>query len=405
MNILLINQVFHPDVVSTAQHLTSLAMGLVHRGHHVRIISSRNPYEKAEHRYARHEVWNGIHISRVSHTRLGKGSKVRRAIDFITFALGCFGRLLMEPKPDVVVSLSTPPLISTLAALYARVRGCPFCYWVMDLNPDEAIAVGWLKADSLAARILEWMSRFSLRSAARIVALDRFMKERIQQKDIPAEKIEIVLPWAYENAVRHDAQGARRFRDAHGLGDRFVVMYSGNHSPCHPLDSLLEAARLMRDDVRVAFCFVGGGSEFPKVKAFAARHQLANMVCLPYQPLDQLSQSLSAADLHVVVMGERLAGIVHPCKVYNAMLTGAHVLYIGPRPSHVTDLAERFKGMASIHEAPNGDPKAIVHAIGQCMENKARVPAEATEQVARAVGEEAVLPHMFRTLESLAKRC
>lgn len=403
MKILLINQVFHPDVVSTAQHLTSLALGLVRRGHHVRIISSRNPYEKSGQQYPSHEVWNGIQINRVSHTCLGKGSKGRRAVDFASFALGCLWRLVFEPRPDVVVSLSTPPLISTLAALYARVRGCPFCYWVMDLNPDEAIAVGWLRADSLAARILERMSRFSLRSASRIVALDRYMKERIQLKDIPGDKIEVVLPWVYENAIHYDAQGARRFRDAHGLGDRHVVMYAGNHSPCHPLDALMEAARLMRDDARVAFCFVGGGSEFPKVKAFAARHKLANMVCLPYQPLDQLSQSLSAADLHVVVMGEGLAGIVHPCKVYNAMLTGAQVLYIGPRPSHVTDLAERFKGLARIHEVSNGDPGAIVRAIVQSMEEAVRFSPEATEQVARAVGEAAVLPSMFKVLETLEK--
>jgi hypothetical protein len=94
----------------------------------------------------------------------------------------------------------------------------------------------------------------------------------------------------------------------------------------------------------VVFCFVGGGSEQEKVKRFSGQHQLANIKCLPYQPLAGLSASLSAADLHVVVMGDPFVGIIHPCKVYNIMAIGSPMLYIGPEESHVTDLAPQFNG-------------------------------------------------------------
>src|SRR5439155_2433474 len=50
------------------------------------------------------------------------------------------------------------------------------------------------------------------------------------------------------------------------LDDKFVVMYSGNHSPCHPLDTLLEAARRLEKERDIVFCFVGGGSEWAKIK-------------------------------------------------------------------------------------------------------------------------------------------
>ena len=84
----------------------------------------------------------------------------------------------------------------------------------------------------------------------------------------------------------------------HGLTDKFVVMYSGNHSPCHPLDTLLAAARKLQARPNIVFCFVGGGSEFQKVKAFARDNSLPNILCLPYQARNKLSGSLSAADLH-----------------------------------------------------------------------------------------------------------
>ncbi|HKR21567.1 MAG TPA: glycosyltransferase, partial [Pyrinomonadaceae bacterium] len=147
------------------------------------------------------------------------------------------------------------------------------------------------------------------------------------------------------------------FRERHGLSDKFVVMYSGNHSPCHPLDTLLDAALKLKTRDDVAFCFVGGGSEYAKVRDFVSRHQLGNIKCLPYQPLDELSDSLSAADLHVVVMGEPFVGIVHPCKVYNIMSLGTPILYIGPESSHVTDL--KYTILSSRH----GDTDSVVTRI------------------------------------------
>jgi hypothetical protein len=68
----------------------------------------------------------------------------------------------------------------------------------------------------------------------------------------------------------------------------------------------------------------------------------ANILCLPYQPLNELAASLSAADAHVVVMGEAMLGLVHPCKIYNILAVGAPVIYIGPKPSHVTEILDRL---------------------------------------------------------------
>jgi hypothetical protein len=92
---------------------------------------------------------------------------------------------------------------------------------------------------------------------------------------------------------------------------------------------------------------------------------LSNVDCLPYQPLNELSNSLSAADLHVVVMGEEFVGIVHPCKVYNILSIGAPVLYIGPDPSHVTDIASQH---GQFFMSRHGDVETVVKAIAEAMQ-------------------------------------
>jgi hypothetical protein len=93
---------------------------------------------------------------------------------------------------------------------------------------------------------------------------------------------------------------------------------------------------------------------------------------LPYQPLDELSSSLSAADLHVVVMGNEFVGIVHPCKVYNIMSVGAPTLYIGPTPSHVTDIASQQQGRFFI--TTHGDGDGVTEAILESTQLHERQP-------------------------------
>jgi glycosyltransferase involved in cell wall biosynthesis len=170
----------------------------------------------------------------------------------------------------------------------------------MDLNPDEALAAGWLKPGSMAARLLSALSLFSFREARTLVVLDRFMKQRLIEKGIPEDKIALIPPWSHDDVIGYDTTGREAFRSHHGLTGKFVVMYSGNHSPCHPLDTLLKAALRLAGNSEIVFCFVGGGSEFAKVKQFQLHHGLHNIVTLPYQALDQLSSSLSAADLLII---------------------------------------------------------------------------------------------------------
>ncbi len=399
MKILLLNQTFYPDVVSTAQHLTDLALGLVERGHEVTVISSRRAYDRPDLTFPKEEHWRGIRILRVSSTGLGKGARWRRAADFATFTGFCALRLAFMRRADVVVALTSPPLISFLGAWVAKVRRSRFVYWVMDFNPDEAIASGWLRPKSPAARVLEGMSRFSLNRADRVVALDNFMRDRIKAKGIEPSKILVIPPWSHESEVRFDQTGRTRFRQANGLDGKFVVMYSGNHSPCHPLDTLIEAARRLANDPQVAFCFVGGGSEFLRVRQIAEQERLANVTCLPYQPLSQLSASLSAADLHVVVMGDAFVGLVHPCKIYNILSVAAPVLYIGPRPSHLTVILDAAGGEPGCATVAHHDVNGVLREIGRFRREpvpKERLPAALLSRFTR----QTVLPKLIAELES-----
>jgi hypothetical protein len=212
--------------MATAQHLTDLAVGLSRDGHEVTVITSDRGYDNPATRFPRREVWNGVQIVRISSLAMGKKSRWRRAVNFGSFLLHCTLRLLLTRRFDVVVALTSPPLISFLGAAFVRLKGGRFFFWVMDLNPDEAIAAGWLKENSIPARILSAFLRYSLRHAERIIALDHFMKERIVAKGIAENSVVVVPPWAHDDTVRFDREGREAFRQQHKLTENFVVMYA-----------------------------------------------------------------------------------------------------------------------------------------------------------------------------------
>jgi hypothetical protein len=398
MNILLLNQCFYPDVMATAQQLNDLAVGLVKEGHSVTVIASDRGYDDPSRRFARRETWNGVRIIRISSLTLGKQKRWHRAVNFASFLVSCTLRLLLSPRYDVVVALTSPPLISFLGALFVRIKGGKFFFWVMDLNPDEAVAAGWLKADSLSARVLSRLLRYSLIHAEQVIALDHFMKQRIVAKGIPEQRVTVLPPWAHDDSVKFDRQGRVEFREKHGLNESFLVMYAGNHSPCHPLNTLIEAARRLSDRRDIVFCFLGGGSEQAKVKEFAALHGLENVRCWPYQPLDQLSGALSAADLHVVVMGDEFVGIVHPSKLYNILNIGCPFLYIGPPETHITELAAKTNGEFRSYSARHGEVEVVVNSILE----EARVTnglERRAPQIVSTFLKPAILPRLIKLLE------
>src|SRR6185295_13730621 len=121
MKVLLLNQCFYPDVASTAQHLSDLAVGLSKRGHEVTVVASNRAYDNPAVRFQSRETWNGIKIIRIPSLALGKASKLRRALTFASFLFVCALRLLVLPRADVTIALTSPPLISVFGAMFALI--------------------------------------------------------------------------------------------------------------------------------------------------------------------------------------------------------------------------------------------------------------------------------------------
>jgi glycosyltransferase involved in cell wall biosynthesis len=340
--LLILSQVFLPDPASVGQHMSDVAIEMARRGHRVRVYAANRGYEDPSIKYPPRETIQGVDVRRLAFSSFGKKRIFIRLIGTAIFMAQAFFVSLLTPNVGGIFFSTSPPLIGFVASLAALIRRVPVAYWAMDLNPDQLIVLGKIKPASFAARFLEGVNRFILRRAALVVALDRFMADRLRPRAPLHGKMLVMPPWPHENHVESVDQATNPFRIRHDLLGKFVIMYSGNHSPSNPLGTLLQAAVQFKDDPNVRFLFVGGGLGKKEVEAAIQEHKLTNALSLPYQPLADLRYSLSAADVHVVSLGPDMVGIIHPCKIYGAMAVSRPVLFFGPRPSHISDLLDNY---------------------------------------------------------------
>jgi glycosyltransferase involved in cell wall biosynthesis len=318
---------------------------------------------------------------------------------------------LLTPGLAAVFVSTSPPFAGFGGAIIGMVRRVPFLWWVMDLNPDQMVVAGKLKPTSLFVRVFDWMNRVTLSRAAKVVALDPFMAERLNRKVDVSAKMDVMPPWPHNELSGDDeqsmmaglAQAGQTFRRQHGFGDRFVVMYSGNHAIQHPLDTLLDAAARLEHDKNFLFVFIGGGAGKAGVEARIAAGA-TNIVSLPYQPLETLEESLGAADMHVVSMGPEVVGIVHPCKIYGAMAVGRLILFFGPRESHAGAIVEpRGIGRRVEHGDVEGAITAICEAAALPREDRVAMGHTAVKTVNAEFSRQALLSRLCDQVESMAR--
>ena len=362
MRILLITQVFYPDTVSVSQHLTDLANKLVEDGHEVTVYSSSYPYEEKTHRYESFENYQGIKINRLRQSSFGKGSTLARLFDFFTFYFFISIKLfsLKKSEYDLMVGTTVPPLLSFVGVLVSKIKGIKFHYWVMDLQPELSISSGLIKEGSFSANFFTRLGNYIIRNSTGVISLDRFMTQYLYSRGAKKDSVKTIAVWPVMDETFKGSRLSNPFRIENSFGDKVVIMYSGNHAFVHQLDTLLDAALILKENSRFLFVFVGGGVRKKDVTAFKVKYQLDNIVQLPFQPRENIHNSLGSSDIQVVILGNGQVGYTHPNKVYGAMYIGKPILYIGPTESHVADLINDLEGNISVQ---HGESQILAEKI------------------------------------------
>ena len=372
MHILVLNQFYWPSVAATAQLSADLCAALVAAGHRVTALASQGDYVGGGERLPARAEHDGVQIRRLPAASFGKGTLAARLTDYASF-YGLAAAATLSTAADVYLCLSTPPLIALAGLQAARMRrGARFVYWCQDVYPDMAVALGLLKADSAAARLLAAASARTLRGADRVVAIGDRMAAVLAERG--ARDPVVIHNWSDGGAIdpaRAPAKADNRYRALAGAGPEDVlVVYAGNMGLAHDFSGLVHLLRAVGGTpaaARLRFLFVGEGARKRDLEAAVAQATAGQgdatglkATFLPYQPREALPDLLCAADVHVVTMADEAAGLMVPSKLYGAMAAGRAVLLAGPGGTEADDI---LRGLDCGRRVDAADGPGLLRAL------------------------------------------
>lgn len=324
-SILFINRVYPPADGATGEMLLDLAVSLHRSGWDVSVLTT------ASDGLPQRSILNGVRLFRLG-TSLSRKNILLRACSYLSMIPSLLLHALRLPRTDFVVTMTDPPMLAVIGPLIAFFKKNKTIHWAQDIYPEVACELGVLTAQSRIFQILRGISVWALSQYDGVVSIGRCMTSRLLERGLEESKIHTIPNWSPPIAPLERANNP--FRKVHGLEGEFVVMYSGNMGLAHDFDAVVDAAESLRGK-HIVFLLIGNGPRRNEIERDVVKRSLDNVRFLPPQPRETLSQSLSAADAHIVTMRPNLSGLVVPSKFYGVLASGRPCLFVGPEDSEV----------------------------------------------------------------------
>ena len=332
MKIVFLTQYFPPEIGAPQARLFELARGLKNKGHEVTIVTAFPNYPGGKILFGYRlkpfmiEEIEGLKVIRTwiypSHSK----SFVKRLANYFSFVFSSvFFGFFKLGRHDVLVC-ETPPLFLGISAyVLSRLKGSKMYLYVSDLWPASAIDLGMLK-NKMLIRMSEGLERFLYRKAAKVVVVTAGIKKILDADSKLKDKVFVVTNGADTELFKpSDKIAARKFT---GLpGDKFVVMYSGNHGIAQNLFTVLNCAKRTAANKDILYVFVGDGVEKPLLVAEKDKAKLDNVVFLKSFAKKEMPVVLSASDAAVIPLKNiSLFEKALPSKMFEIMSMGIPVI-------------------------------------------------------------------------------
>lgn len=363
-SVVFFNRVYPPGRGATGRVLRDLARGFARDGWDVTVITT-GPQSRKERDGAVRVLRIGISCRR------HKG---------VSFYLKIWMRMLVAglsmSRPDLIVTMTDPPLFVMAGRIIARMKKCRHMHWCQDLYPDLLPAIG-VRVPPKAMQYFKINSRRAMKGCDKVVVIGRCMARHLTHSGMDAGRIAVIpnwpdaelmpdaVPYTVVNPPPANTQpvnGARPynelFRDAE---PKFRILYSGNIGRAHPVQTVLDAAGILLNRYPdIEFVFVGDGPAFDRLAQERAKRGLENIRFLPWQPASRLRDLMESGDVHLISMHNDAAGLLVPSKLYSALAVGRPCILVGPEQSETARIIQDFHAGSVV---PQGQAEQLAQVI------------------------------------------
>ncbi|MFD2189709.1 glycosyltransferase family 4 protein [Pistricoccus aurantiacus] len=374
MRVIYFHQHFSTPQGAAGTRSYEFARRLVKQGHHVTMVCGSygkgntglvGPFKHGK----RIGVVQGINIIELDISYSNDNNFFKRTFLFLMFALRSI-KLVFTQEYDLLFATSTP-LTAGIPGIVGRwLRGKPFVFEVRDLWPELPKEMGVITNPFVLAAmsLLEWAS---YKSAHRLIGLSPGIVKGIVRKGVSKDKVALIpngcdldlfsfTGRSSESPVACKEPG--RWRPENVSQDDFMAVFTGTHGIANGLNSVLDAARLLkernRNDIRIVL--IGQGKLKPELQAKAHRQQLNNVVFHDSVSKERLSGLMASADLGLQILANVPAFYygTSPNKFFDYIAAGLPVLNNYPGW-----LADTIREYDCGFVVPPDDPVAFADAL------------------------------------------
>ncbi len=306
MHILVFCHYYPPEVNAPASRTSEHCRIWAEQGHEVTVITCapNHPrgviYPGYKNKFFQREEIDGVQVIRVWSYLAANAGFARRISNYLSYMVTALFAVPRVKRPDVILSTS-PQFFCGLAGMFAKwMRRVPWVFEVRDLWPESIVSVGAMKK-GFAIRRLEGLEKLAYNQADHIVSVTDSFGPHIEERLKRPKSISVI-----KNGVNFSlfakANDEEQVKDRFGLRGRFIAAYVGTHGMAHGLDTILNAAEILKDDSRIGFLLVGDGAERERLLKRAADLQLKNVQIVGQLPKSDMPAVWSVTDASLIVL-------------------------------------------------------------------------------------------------------
>jgi len=333
MHILFLTDNFPPETNAPATRTFEHAREWVAAGHKVTVITCAPnfPTGKIFGGY-RNKLWQeeemvGIRVIRVWSYMTGNEGFTKRLLDFASYMMTAFVASLFVRGVDIIVGTSPQFFTAVAAWASAGLKRRPFVFELRDIWPESIRAVSAME-DSKLLDLLEKLELFLYRRAKVVVTVTHAFKRNLESRGIDGAKIELITNGVDIKKFSPMPKDAILLEQL-GLKGKFVAGYIGTHGMAHALDTIVEAAQLLRNDPNgqdICILMLGDGAS--RKMLIEKAQGLDNILFLDSVSRGQVMRYWSVVDVALIHLKKsELFKTVIPSKMFECMAMGIPILH------------------------------------------------------------------------------
>lgn len=319
MNILIVSQYFWPENF----RINDLVRALLGHGQKVDVLTGQPNYPtgKTFDGYRANgfsmQNWEGATVYRVPLAPRGVGSALRLVWNYVSFVLSgsTLGPFALRGRHvDVIVVYAVSPILQALPAIFLKwIKGAKLVILVQDLWPESLEATGFIRNRTVLSLVRVMVRWIYARADLLLVQSEAF----IEPVAALADRGKIAYhPNTADDVFVAPQQETPDHCPIPGLEEGFSVVFAGNLGTAQSVETIVEAAALLKDMREIRFVLVGDGSRVSWIKQKIAELGLKNVQLTGRYPLGSMPSILKhAGALLVTLKDEPIFAQTIPSKV------------------------------------------------------------------------------------------